>query len=797
MNNSVDVLLRLPNDDVIAGGGFTVAGGIPASRIARWIGSTWEPLGSGMNSSVSALIRLPNGDIIAGGGFTTAGGNAANRIARWNGVSWSPLGTGLGGSVNALARLPNGDIVAGGSFTTAGGAPASRIARWDGTAWSALGTGTASTVFALAVLGNGDLLVGGSFASAGGVAGTAWLARWDGSTWSPFATALNLSVNALAVLGNGDVIAAGRFTTAGGPPVGRIARWDGSTWVPYGAGADDDIGTIRVLGNGDVVIGGSFNSVGGVLWTAGIARWNGTAWQAIEHGLQNTEPPVQSLAELSNGDLWVGGSFAEVLVTEGGAYAGTNGLARVRAGRWMSVGRGPNFHVRALLALPNGEFLAGGAFVDAGGVKLSGSGEPVPFVGRWDGSRWHALGTQTFSGIPALARAPNGDVFAAHGFAVDRWDGTTWTTTSLFANGVVEALITLPNGHVLAGAYNTQGPCVYRYDGSNWTPAASGVSNARVFALAARTGGDLIAGGWIDTRNIVRSTDGGLNWSWAGSGANGGVYALLALPGGDLIAGGEFTTIDGVAANRIARWNGTTWSPLGTGTDAGVYALALLPNGDIVAAGDFNGAGGAPVFGIARWDGTNWSSLGTGLGGGSANRVLALAVQPDGTLAAGGEFRRLSPSPSAAPSGHFALWGCPVVEPYYHVFASGCAGSLGVATNVATAPPRLGQIMSVQVDNLPFSNAAVMIGFSNTMAAFGPLPFDMGLIGMTGCLARVSFDLNLAASGSGGTATFQLRIPNNTNLLAARFHTQCLVLDPGWNPLGIVASDAATAVVGQ
>src|SRR5262245_21143775 len=71
------------------------------------------------------------------------------------------------------------------------------------------------------------------------------------------------------------------------------------------------------------------------------------------------------------------------------------------------------------------------------------------------------------------------------------------------------------------------------------------------------------------------------------SGPNGHIRALILLPNGDLVAGGEFTTIGGVGANRIARWDGEVWSPIGTGMAnppgelyTWVNALAVLPNGD-------------------------------------------------------------------------------------------------------------------------------------------------------------------------------------------------------------------------
>ena len=49
-----------------------------------------------MNDSVYALA-VSGSDLYAGGEFTTAGGSAANYIAKWNGSSWSALGSGMNG----------------------------------------------------------------------------------------------------------------------------------------------------------------------------------------------------------------------------------------------------------------------------------------------------------------------------------------------------------------------------------------------------------------------------------------------------------------------------------------------------------------------------------------------------------------------------------------------------------------------------------------------------------------------------------------------------------------------------
>jgi len=171
-----------------AGGAFTNAGGVAASHIARWDGTSWTPLGSGTNSGVFALAVAEIGGVpalYAAGHFTTAGGASARRVARWDGASWSPLGTGTsgnGGTVYSLAASSAGGstvLYAGGVFTGAGGVAASHVARWDGSAWSALESGTDHTVRALASWDDGSgpaLYAGGEFLVS--PAGDSYLAKW-------------------------------------------------------------------------------------------------------------------------------------------------------------------------------------------------------------------------------------------------------------------------------------------------------------------------------------------------------------------------------------------------------------------------------------------------------------------------------------------------------------------------------------------------------------------------------------------------------------------------------------------
>jgi hypothetical protein len=74
-------VLTVSGSDLYAGGGFTMAGGVAATNIAKWDGTNWSALGSGMNHGVSALAVSGN-ELYAGGSFTTAGGKVSAYLAK-------------------------------------------------------------------------------------------------------------------------------------------------------------------------------------------------------------------------------------------------------------------------------------------------------------------------------------------------------------------------------------------------------------------------------------------------------------------------------------------------------------------------------------------------------------------------------------------------------------------------------------------------------------------------------------------------------------------------------------------
>ncbi len=706
-----------------AGGLFTSAGGVQANHVARWDGSAWTPLGSGTDDDVRALTVFDDGGgsgekLYAGGAFTSAGGVAANHVAGWNGSSWEALGGGMNGDVHALAVFDDGSgagpaLYAGGTFTSAGGVAANHVARWNGSSWAPLESGLNEAVHALVVFDDGSgagpaLHAGGSFTAAGGV-GASRIARWNGSGWAALGNGFNSTVHALTCFddesGAGPALhAGGDFTLTGGVTANRIARWDGTSWAALGAGMDGRVETLAVFDDGSgagpaLHAGGAFTTAGNLV-TNHIARWNGSSWASLGIGMTNL---VQALAVFDDQSgagpaLYVAGKFTTAIEVT------AHHIARWNGSSFAPLGTGMDNMVEALAVFDDGggsgpALYAAGSFMAAGGPLLNR-------IARWNGSSWAPLAGGASSAALALAVFDDGGgagpaLYAGGSFTlaggvlvnyVARWNGTTWAPLGSGLNSRVEALAVFDDGSgggpalVAAGRFLSAGGVtarrIARWNGSNWAPLGSGMNNT-VSALAVFDGGGgagpvLYAGGSFTTAggvaaNRIARWDGSV-WSPVGSGMTGGssaaVLAFALFDDGNgagpaLHAGGSFTSAGGTAANYIARWNGSSWTALGSGLSAGVFALDVFDDGSgagpaLHAGGGFMTAGGVTANHVARWNGSSWAALADGTSAG----VAALAVFDDGSgagpaLYVGGDYLA-----SPASDSFLARWqGCPDTEP--------------------------------------------------------------------------------------------------------------------------------------
>lgn len=131
-----------------------------------------------------------------------------------------------------------------------------------------------------------------------------------------------------------------------------------------------------------------------------------------------------------------------------------------------------------------------------------------------------------------------------------------------------------------------------------------------------------------------------------GSGANGSIRSIAVQADGKTIIGGTFTAVNGVSRNRIARLNadGSLDADFnaGNGANSTVYTSVLQADGKILIGGNFTKVNGVSRNRVARLnvDGSldtsfNAGSFDTGFG---SNAVYTMALQTDDKIVIGGSF---------------------------------------------------------------------------------------------------------------------------------------------------------------
>jgi hypothetical protein len=170
---------------------------VTSRAIASWSGTTWSAMNtdqrgffqSPTNPLTAAILARSINEVFAAGRFTSTNDSVEadrvplNGIAKWDGSEWSALGSGISGGNAVVETLALKDLAAtvsasnplylGGDFTAAGGVTANNIAKWDGTSWDSLVCGPENGVRGGAVRGivpqsDGTLIIAGGFTNAGG-----------------------------------------------------------------------------------------------------------------------------------------------------------------------------------------------------------------------------------------------------------------------------------------------------------------------------------------------------------------------------------------------------------------------------------------------------------------------------------------------------------------------------------------------------------------------------------------------------------------------------------------------------
>ena len=98
----------------------------------------------------------------------------------------------------------------------------------------------------------------------------------------------------------------------------------------------------------------------------------------------------------------------------------------------------------------------------------------------------------------------------------------------------------------------------------------------------------------------------------------------------------------------------------------------------------------------------------------------------------------------------------------------------------------------------PDGSTYVVLGLSDTTSALGPLPLNLAILGMPGCLLQVDPAASSFVSGAfgSGSAVWSLPLPNSARLLGQQFFVQGGVFDPTANAGGFTVSNAGACVIG-
>jgi hypothetical protein len=605
-------------------------------NIAKWDGTWWRPVGGGVTGDVNALAVFdedgpgPGGPaLFAAGRITSAGGVPVARIARWDGSTWSPLGSGVTGTVNALrvhdpdGAGPGGEclFVGGDSLYSAGGQVAKGLACWDGSTWTTLIDSDFTVIVrGLEVWGPDHggptppaLAVVGFFSRPGNQVNRVGL--WDTDHWTFVGGHFGSQVAycLLASDPDGPGTLPGSLYVGGNPAIvggtSGVARYDGAAWqaIP---------GTVSVAaftmdsfdpdGPGPLfptlVVGGS-----------GFSIWNGSSIvpssPLVSGGLRTFGRwPAEGGPSQR---LFLGGAIAEPS-SRAARVATWDGAAIARIGSIPAPSDGPGLDSTVIGACrtdesvsPPREILVCGSFQRAGSVL-------TPLVATYNGDSWAPP-------VPSITG------FALSFLARFDGDGTGPLPEHLFLSGDFN----LAGVHQLlarfAGASGTaincnDSPCLTVLDLD-----ASGPQPPALFATGA-----FISINGQPIRYLARWD--GLSWSAVGPDFAGSQVRVSAVAvhddgtGPALYTGGRFTSAGGPALNNVAKWSGTAWTPLASGigpsanTNPPVMAMVSFDDDgpgphqrSLYVCGNFVTAGGVGASGVARWSGLAWSAVGTGL----------------------------------------------------------------------------------------------------------------------------------------------------------------------------------------
>ena len=182
----------------------------------------------------------------------------------------------------------------------------------------------------------------------------------------------------------------------------------------------------------------------------------------------------------------------------------------------------------------------------------------------------------------------------------------------------------------------------------------TGIASGKVRAITLQTNGSiLIAGNFssvngVSRNNIARlNSDGGLDSGFVpGAGPGGDVLTMAVQTNGMVVIGGNFTFVNAIPRLYLARLRSDAsldlaFNPVANGP---VESMLLQADGKILIAGSFTSVNSTNRNRIARLNSDGSLDLGFDPGLGANNAIHAIALQTNGMILVGGSFTTMNTS---------------------------------------------------------------------------------------------------------------------------------------------------------
>lgn len=433
---------------------------------------------------------------------------------------------------------------------------------------------------------DGKLIIGGDFDETYPNISVKHLARLNtnGSLDTSFkGSGTNSSVFAISVQDDDKILIGGAFEEVDGWDRLRFARInsDGTVDVPYcfaGTGADGAAYAISVHPDNRVIIGGAFETLNQAS-RPHLASLDEAGWPAAEFNPESApNGNVLCSAAQQDGGTIIAGEFTKIGNTTRNRIAKLNAAGELDPD--FRPGSGANGSIYSMGIQPDGMLLIGGDFTQFNGANHGRVARINP-----DGSLDAGFNPDANGRVGAVGLQPDGKVVIGGAFTSVGGAGCAFIAR-LTANGTpdenfignahadrpIEALMIQPDARiVVAGQFHSINGVsrhhIARLDPDGTIDVGFNLDvNADIHTLSLQADGSIVLGGNFTMVNgsprngIARILpDGWLDATYdPGAGANNAVRAIALDARGKLLMGGDFTTINGLPRNHIARLSNPT-----------------------------------------------------------------------------------------------------------------------------------------------------------------------------------------------------------------------------------------------